>query len=290
MPRKFSYEERKRMLENLENGSTPNDLKSVFKIKDSRTLEKQLVQAREELQLRAARTEIITENLRIHLSEIRSLIELWAKSIETHIPPSSGRHQLNMIKQTEQTRLFEGLRAHLPFPDLWRSYETFKTKSEEYITRCQELHLYIVDYAKKKWDLDLLETPQKPQTRGLTEAFPADIFERAIKVATGNLQAGRPEYKVTPIPQPDYPDLEYASSGAQLIFFSEKANDINNEISLMITELAKFSGVEYLVKLLSELGILETRIHNMTEETLLRRDYILYTCRLCPGGGRSVFT
>ncbi len=56
MPRKFSVEQRKRMLERLEHGATDKDLKSEFKIKDSRTLEKQLIQGREEQELRTAKT------------------------------------------------------------------------------------------------------------------------------------------------------------------------------------------------------------------------------------------
>ncbi len=128
MPRKFTVEQRKRMLERLEYGDTHTDLKSEFKIKDSRTLEKQLNQAREEQVLRTAKTELIKESLRNHLAEIRSLLETWGASVKAPSPPSFDRYPLSAAEQAEQTRLFEGMRGHLPFPKLWRNYQALKLR------------------------------------------------------------------------------------------------------------------------------------------------------------------
>lgn len=44
--------------------------------------------------------------------------------------------------------------------------------------------------------------------------------------------------------------------------------------------------VANLLTLFDDLRYLETKIHNYLEEILLRRDYILYTCNLCPGEPR----
>jgi len=44
--------------------------------------------------------------------------------------------------------------------------------------------------------------------------------------------------------------------------------------------------VANLLALFDDLRYLETKIHNHLEEILLRRDYILYTCGLCPGKPR----
>ena len=121
MPRKFTVEQRKRMLERLEHGATHLDIKTEFMIRDSRTLDKQLKQAREEQALRVARTEIIKESLRDHLAEVRSLIETWRSSLKAPSPPSFARYPLSTAEQYEQNRLFESIREHLPFPELWRT-------------------------------------------------------------------------------------------------------------------------------------------------------------------------
>ena len=44
--------------------------------------------------------------------------------------------------------------------------------------------------------------------------------------------------------------------------------------------------VANLSTLLDDLRDLETKIHDSLEEIRLRRDYILYTCNLCPGKPR----
>jgi len=44
--------------------------------------------------------------------------------------------------------------------------------------------------------------------------------------------------------------------------------------------------VANLLTLFDDLHYLEPKIHNSLEEILLRRDYILYTCNLCPGEPR----
>ncbi len=283
MPRKFTVEQRKRMLERLEYGATHTDLKLEFKIKDSRTLEKQLAQAREEQALRMARTEIIKESLRNHLAEIRSLLETWGASVKVPSPPSFDRYPLNAAEQAERNRLFEGIRGHLPFPALWRNYQALKLKWEEYMPTCEELHRQVVENAKEKWGLSLLE--KNEQRPGLTPSFSWETLDRAIKVAMGDSQAGTPKYIAEPL-NLQAPELEYLMCGDRVILYSNQAFRYAEDHRSMIGEFARSERVADLVKLLAELQALEKRIHDIVEETLLRRDYILYSCRLCPGGGR----
>jgi hypothetical protein len=283
MPRKFSVEQRKRMLERLEYGATPTDLKSEFKIKDSRTLEKQLKQAREEQELRMAKTELIKESLSHHLAEIRSLLETWGASVKAPSPPSFDRYPLSAAEQAEQNRLFEGIRGHLPFPELWRNYQAFKLKWDEYMSTCEELHHQVVENAKEKWGLSLLE--KNEQRPGLTPFFSWETLDRVIKVAQRDSQAGTPNY-VAALLNPQVPELEYLMCGERVILYSKQALRYAEDHRLVIGGLARSERVADLVKLLAELRNLEKRIHDIVEETLLRRDYILYSCRLCPGGGR----
>jgi len=285
MPKKFTYEERKRMLDRLEKGATATDLRSEFKIKDARTLEKQLGQAREEQQLRVARTELITESLRDHLSEIRSFLESWAANIKAPSPPSCDRDPFSAAEQAEEARLFEGMRQHLPFPDLWKHYKAFKLGWDEYVTKCRELHDKIVENARKKWGLATIE-PGLPRRRGLAKEFSSETLDRAIRVAAGDTAAAKSEYSTGSAAVAEDPDLEDLVSGGRIILFSNKAIRFKDEHRMMIAELAQSSETKHLVSLVSELRELEKRIHDTIEETLLRRDYILYSCRLCPGGRR----
>ncbi|MDD5094493.1 MAG: hypothetical protein PHV74_08965 [Dehalococcoidia bacterium] len=283
MPRKFTTEQRKRMLERLANGTTYTELKAEFKIKDSRTLDKQLGQAREEQTLRTARTEIVKESLREHLGEIRSLIETWGASLKAPSPPSFDRYPLSAAEQAEQNRLFEGVREHLPLSELWRSYNAFKQKWEEYIVACQDLHREVLEGAKGKWGLSLLK--KNEQRPGLTDTFTWETVDRVIKVAMGDSEAGAPHYVAAPL-KPQAPELEYLMCGNRVILYSNQALRYAEDHRSMIKEMAGSGRVVDLVKLLTELRNLEERIHKLVEEGFLRRDYILYSCRLCPGGGR----
>lgn len=57
----------------------------------------------------------------------------------------------------------------------------------------------------------------------------------------------------------------------------------------MIREWAQSEKVTKTVAVLTELRSMESRLQGMLEEVLLRRDYILYGCRLCPGEGKLAF-
>ena len=285
MPRKFTPEQRKRMLERLEYGATYTDLKAEFKIKDSRTLEKQLRLAREEQGLRTARTEIIKESLRDHLAEVRSLIESWSSSIKAPSPPSTSRYPLSDAEQVEQNRLFEGVHEHLPFPGLWKSYQTFKAKWDEYITLCRELDSQVIKKATEKWGLSVLEKDE--QRLGLTVFFSWEIMDRAVKVAMGDERAGMPRYDAAPLGV--QAPLEYLMCDNRVILYSNEALRYADNHRLMIAECTRSERLAGLVKLLGELRELEARIHGVLEEALLRRDYILYGCRLCPGEGKLAF-
>jgi len=286
MRRKFTLEQRKRMLERLESGATVTDLKREFGIKDPRTLQRQLRQAREEQTLQMARADIIKESLRDHLAEVRTLIENWRAAIKAPSPPSFDRYPLSAAEAVEQIRLFEGIREHLPFPELWRSYQAFKMKWNEYITACEDLHRQVVEKAKEKWGLSLLEKDE--QRPGLTASFSWDTLDCVIKAAMGDSQAGTPHYVAAPL-NPQAPELEYLMCSDRVILYSNQALRYAEDHRSIIAEWARSKKVVGLLKLLSELRDLERRILDVLEETLLRRDEILYSCKLCPGGGGLAF-
>jgi hypothetical protein len=286
MPRKFTLEQRKRMVDRLESGASHADLKREFGIRDSRTVERQLRQAREEQALNMARADIVKESLRDHLNEVKSLIETWSLGLKAPSPPSLGRYPLSSSEEAEHTRLFQGIRQHLPFAELWKSYETFKTRWDNYLGMCEALHHEVVREAVEKWGLTLIEKDER--RAGLTTFFSWETLDRSIKVAAGDNRPGMPRYDAAPL-QPDAPELEYLQCDNRVILYSKQAMRYADDHRSMIMEWARSDMVLDLVNTLGELRELEGRMHDIIEEALLRRDHILYHCRLCPGGSKLAF-
>ncbi len=286
MPRKFSPEERKRMLERLEHGATYTDLKTEFNIRDSRTLDKQLTQARQEQAVWVAKTEIIKESLRDHLAEVRGLVERWASSLKAPSPPSFSRYPLSAAEEVEHNRLFEGIREHLPFPELWKKYNTFKAKWEDYLTICKQVHQEVLEEAGREWGLQPIQGDER--RRGLTSSFSWEIVDWSMKIAEGAVSVDKPQYVAASLGPES--NVEYLQCDARVILYSEDdALTYADRHWAMISEWAKSDKIATLVNVLGELRVLAESMQNIVEEALLRRDYILYTCRLCPGQGKPAF-
>ena len=72
------------------------------------------------------------------------------------------------------------------------------------------------------------------------------------------------------------------------IFNQPKVNNefYEKECRELLYLILKGETIANLSTLLNDLHNLEAKIHDYLEEILLRRDYILYTCNLCPGKPR----
>lgn len=286
MPRKFTVEQRKRMLERLEHGATYSDIKAEFRIRDSRTLDKQLKQAREEEMLRAARIQIVKESLSDHLAELRSLIETWQSGLKAPSPPSPSRYPLSTAEGCEQNQLFESVREHLPFPELWRTYYDFKTKWDNYLGSCEQLHKEVVEQATRKWGLQLLNRDERRP--GLMSHFSWETIDQAIKIATGIVRGNKPVYEAAPHPKDAA--IQFLDCEGHTILYAEgDAARYADEHWTMICEWAQSEKVRDIVAMLSELRSLEGKLQGALGEVLLRRDYIFYSCKLCPGESKLTF-
>ncbi|GAI54471.1 unnamed protein product, partial [marine sediment metagenome] len=81
------------------------------------------------------------------------------------------------------------------------------------------------------------------------------------------------------------------SPGGQELLEIFNQPEVNNEFyekecRELLDLVLKGETVTNFLTLFDDLSYLETKIHNYLEEILLRRDYILYTCNLCPGEPR----
>ena len=232
--RTISAQMRRRMLLDVEEkGFSDKELKEKYSIADNRTLRKYLGLAEREREAREARIRILADNLAQHLAEIRSIIEQWKNSLET---PWFGTISFETVSRPtgglERNPLFSSLRAHLPFPSLWRDYATWTDKVEDYIDSCKSL----LKEARKK-----AENSRDPEINKIADDIGSADTARALAL-TKPLHEMMKGYR--------------AKAESQLTPLSD------------------------------EIRALRDKLTDSLQEILVRRDYIVYSCKLCPGQTR----
>jgi len=276
MVKKFNYYDRKKLLEAQRGGESTTDLKRTFGIKDDRTLFRHLKLAEQEEQSRLVKVEIIKDALLGHHAEIRTLIEQWKNNFRTPRPDEIYPGTVSPLDTITANPIFISLRDHLPFPTLWRNHLIYVKKLEDYITGCNNLRKEVAKKVKK-WNgvEDVLENAAQPILRIMAEG------ESAIKLKP---------YEFKPSEQSNYPDKTVISAEDMPIFTVSKETDsahIKKQYQDYSQALLAGETGTKLVSLFGELkNDLEPKIKDSLQEILLRRDYIMYTCKLCPGQPR----
>jgi len=276
MARKFNYYDRKKLLEAQQSGESNSDLKRKFEIKDDRTLFRHLKLAEQEDQSRVVKVEIIKDALLGHHAEIRALIDQWKNNCRTPRPDEVYPGTSSPMDTIKANPIFISLRDHLPFPTLWNNHLVYVKKLDDYIAGCNNLR---EEVAKKveNWNgvKDVLENVAQPILRQIAEG------ESAIKLKP---------YEFKPSEQSNYPDKTVINAEGIPIFTVSKETDsayIEKQYQDYSETLLVGETGTNLVALFSELkNDLEPKIKDSLQEILLRRDYIMYTCKLCPGQPR----
>lgn len=172
--------------------------------------------------------------------------------------------------------IFLSLRDHLPFPALWKNHLAYVKKLDDYIAGCNNLRKEVAKKVKN-WNgvEDVLENAAQPILRDIAEG------ESAIKFKP---------YEFKPSEQSNYPDKTMINAEDMPIFTVLKETDFapikKQYLDYSEALLAGETGTN-LVALFGELkNDLEPKIKDSLQEILLRRDYIMYTCKLCPGQPR----
>ena len=276
MVKKFNFYDRKRLLEAQQRGESDSDLKRNFGIKDNRTLFRHLKLAEQEEQSRIVKVEIIKDALLGHHAEIRALIDQWNTNFKTPRPdevyPGTVSH-LNTIKDNP---IFISLRDHLPFPTLWHNHLAYTKKLDDYIAGCKHLREE-VESEVKTWNevKDVLENVAQPILRIIAEG------KSAIKLKP---------YEFKPSEQSNYPDKTLINVEGNAIFTVSKGTNsthIEKQYQDYSDALLAGKAGTNLVTLFNDLkNDLEPKIKGSLQEILVRRDYIMYTCKLCPGQPR----
>ena len=276
MAKKFNYYDRKKLLEAQLGGDSNSDLKRKFGIKDDRTLFRHLKLAEQEEQSRAVKVEIIKDALLGHHAEIRTLINQWNNNLRTPRPDEVYPGTVSPLDTIKANPIFISLRDHLPFPTLWNNHLVYVKKLDDYIAGCNNLRKEVAKEVKSwKGIEDVLENVAQPFLRDIAEG------ESAI-----NLKP----YEFKPSEQSNYPDKTVINVVGMPIFTVLKETDstpIEKQYQDYGEALLAGEAGTNLVALFYDLkDNLEPKIKDSLQEILLRRDYIMYTCKLCPGQPR----
>ena len=276
MVKKFNYYDRKKLLEAQRSGESTSDLKRTFGIKDDRTLFRHLKMAEQEDQSRLVKVEIIKDALLGHHAEIRALIDQWKNTPRTPRPDEVYPGTLSPMETIKANPIFISLRDHLPFPTLWHNHLVYVKKLDDYIAGCNNLREEVAKKVKN-WSgvEDVLENVAQPILRIIAEGE-----------STINLKPY--EFKLSE--HSNYPDKTMINAEDSPIFTVSKETDsayIEKQYQDYSEALLAGETGTNLAALFSELkNDLEPKIKDSLQEILLRRDYIMYTCKLCPGQPR----
>jgi len=276
MPKRLNYSDRKKMLEARDKGLTTTQIKAQFGFTDDRTLKRHLRLAEQEQEARLVKVEILKDALASHLAGIRSLIEQW-QSVLT-VPPIQevSPEIITRMRHIESNPLFNSLKEHLPSPTLWRNYAIWDNKLKEYINGCEKLMRDIEEEAGK-WE----------KVRRVNGSFSEPILKRLHENAVGKEPKAqhrfekRVEYRDKQgRPVPEFETL--VVDGTKTI----EANDAlayGGQYEVLSDQVLGSEVGASLIGRFNDLKALEQKMYVSLQEILLRSDYIMYTCKLCPG-------
>ncbi len=289
MAKKLNSNDRRKLLEACERGLTDSEIKARFGITDDRTLRRHLKLAEQEQEIRLVRTEILKKALGDHLAELRQLIENWKAGISIQPVTTSPSVMADCMAFPHSNRLFDCLKSHLPFRVFWRDYNQWETKYRLYIDNCAKSREEIQREATTRMSLDFMNdnaTVSHLSSR-LIDWILRQVEHKLQKVSERGFEFHWKDFNVEIDKQPTgvrrmsvHPDKVLLE-----IFNQHEVNKefYEKECLELLYSCLEGETVANLLALLDDLRQLETKIHNSLEEILLRRDYILYTCNLCPG-------
>lgn len=224
-----------------------------------------------------------------HFAEIRRLIEEWRDDVQTPRVDEMSLTREGYLKvlfsklEYQINPLFRCLDEHLPFPILWQNHSLWLDKIPDYFDSCKSLIKEIAeDDRVVKW----LEEYPKWEEHVVVEPVLRCISDRAL---------GK-ESELLNNPNPDTgelePFMEFTSKSGSEKFIERKSRTrktvqmtvehINFVDPAICTYYLNSQEAAHIVSLFIEMRDLELKIRESLNEILIKRDYIIHTCKLCP--------
>ena len=278
MAKRLVYSDRKKLIEARDKGLTDAEIKAQFGFTDDRTLKRHLRLAEQEQEARSVKIEILKDALASHLAEIRGLIEKWQNIIT--VPPmyKVSPETTSRARPIESNPLFNALKEHMPSPTLWRNYAIWVNKLKEYLSACEKLRQDMIVEAEKWGTLRLI-----------TPSFSEPILKRLHEKVEGQKPEShsfRKRVEYINVQGKSIPEFEILVVDECKTLEATDALAYERQYEALSDQIVGSEIGANLITQYNELEALGQKITKFLREILLRRDYIMYTCKLCPGQTR----
>lgn len=278
MAKRLQYSDRKKLIEARNEGLPDAEIKRRFGFTDDRTLKRHLRLGEQEEEARSVKIEILKDALTSHLAEIRRLMEQWRSTV---VVPLIYEVPLETVSQTrlfESDALFGSLKEHVPSPTLWRNHAIWHNKLQEFVNGCEQLRKDMEEEAGK-WGI----------LRLVTKSFSTPILKRLHEKIMGQEPKAHGFEKSV-----EHIYLERKRVREFEILFVDglktvEANDAlayRDQYQALSDRIAGSTTAADLINQYNDLKSAGTKIDEYLRQILIRHDYIMYTCKLCPGQTR----
>lgn len=203
-----------------------------------------------------------------HLDEVRGLIEQLKSVIKT--PPIDDIYPGTSLPtmDIEANPLFISLEEHIPSLIFWGEYSTWTNKMTKYLGICKRLREEIAE-EMQDW-----KSPRRV-TIHAAQPILSQIKNKALgySVVAHGFDIHKPRDSIFEMLVVDgIGVIETEDAPACIVPYTE--------LSVRIIKSKESTNIIHLFK---EITALQPKILNELDIILLRRDYIMYTCNLCPG-------
>lgn len=282
MVKKVSPQTRRAMLAYAEAGLSLAELKKKHGIRDTRTVKRHLGLAEREREEREARVQLLKESLGAHLDEVRQLLQEWQQCFSVRPIRDIFGAGPDQLEPAEGQPLFGGLRRHVPDRELWASHRAFKDGMLAYLNKAAWLR---EQTRARISEMSGLRVVDHIQDVGVFVTYGDTAFELAAKIVQGDEREERLDqlYYQYPVGQPEV-DLWALQVDARVVLSARGGALGHREKHLnLVRQLASGEEMADLLKSYLALCQLADRVRARIRLALLRREYILYRCELCPG-------
>ena len=224
---------------------------------------------------------LLTKVREEHMAEIRILIEQWLEVLPNDPPGVNefGQWCFNRyglptgLGSIEGNFQFKLLKEHLPYDNFWDNYSNWEALYLEYKDACIKIKERIRDQGEV-WP-NILRLGKDFEEPILSQIFAKqmhqELDELRFRISGHRLLA----YRIYTSDGTESPSTE--------ILEANHPEGCAESYQALASEILSSKEVGWLVTAQDELGHRQNLIRETLQETLIKRDYILHTCRLCPG-------
>jgi hypothetical protein len=220
-----------------------------------------------------------------HLDEIRNLIVEWRSSIHT---PEIFQVSLDYAGNIpcEDKLLFVGVREHLPFPELWQCYTSWRMRRAEYIDTCKTLRKQIIE----SWvtgGVVMAPSFERPILRLISGIDKELRYELHVELGRGLAEV---EYQL--LLAGDHEVVrghelvrgrEYPPNLRKLKHEQCNKETLPAEYDKIAGNFLRSEAANRVKQLLLDTGVLEAEVRRSLEIVLAQHTYANHICKLCPG-------